>query len=77
MQLADRIKHLQALRDASEKYYAKGLSPLASLFDEVANCIEDELRDLAYINACESDSPNSPDFQNVLNAELLKLGIEE
>lgn len=44
---------------------------------EHADWIEDQLRELAYINACESDSPNSPDFDNVLNAELLKLGIEE
>lgn len=30
----------------------------------------------AYIAACESDSPNSPDFDSVLNNECAKRGIE-
>lgn len=30
----------------------------------------------AYIAACELDSPNSPDFDSVFNAQLIKHGLE-
>ena len=75
--LAHLVSQMQTLRDAAEAAYANGNHELGLHHDDSADIIEDELRDLAYINACESDSPNSPDFENVLNAELLKLGIEE
>ena len=71
------VSQMQTFRDAAEAAYQRGDHELGLSYDNSADIIEDELRDIAYINACESDSPNSPDFENVLNAELLKLGIEE
>jgi len=61
------------MTDADIKHIQKCMAELRAFADNY----ERDLRDLAYINACESDSPNSPDFDNVLNAELFKLGIEE
>lgn len=75
--LAHLVSQMQTLRDSAEVAYANDNHELGLSYDNSADIIEDELRDIAYINACESDSPNSPDFENVLNAELLKLGIEE
>ena len=75
--LAHMIEQMQTLRDDAEAAYQAGDHEIGLNYDDSADIIEDELRDLAYINACESDSPNSPDFENVLTAELLKLGIEE
>ena len=77
MDINTRIKQMQELRNDAEAAYARGDNEIGLHHDDCANYIEDELRDIAYANACESDSPNSPDFTNVLNAELLKLGIEE
>lgn len=77
MNINQLTKQLQTLRDEAEAAYQRGDHEVGLNHDDSADIIEDELRDLAYINACESDSPNSPDFENVLNAELLKLGIEE
>lgn len=36
----------------------------------------DELNDRIYIKCCEMDSPNSPDFENLLSTELAKYGVE-
>lgn len=77
MDINIRIKQMRELRNDAEAAYARGDFDTSWRIAESAEFIEDELRDLAYINACESDSPNSPDFDNVLNAELFKLGIEE
>lgn len=77
MDINIRIKQMHELRNDADAAYARGDNEVGLHHDDCANYIEDELRDIAYTNACESDSPNSPDFQNVLNAELLKLGIEE
>lgn len=77
MTINTRIKQMQTLRSDAEAAYKRGDFAAMRFDDSAADFIEDELRDLAYIAACESDSPNSPDFDNILNAELLKLGIEE
>ncbi len=73
----DRTTRMQELRDDAGMLYVQGHFAESEHQHAQADIIEDELRDLAYINACESDSPNSPDFDSVLTAELLKLGIEE
>lgn len=72
-----RTARMQELRDDADMLYVQGHFAESEHQQVQADVIEDELRDLAYINACESDSPNSPDFENVLSAELLKLGIED
>ena len=73
----DRITRMHELREDACVMHVQGHFAESKHQHAQADIIEDELRDLAYINACELDSPNSPDFENVLNAELLKLGIEE
>lgn len=75
--ITDRIKQMQMFRDDAHMCYLQGHFEASDDSNEAADFIEDELRTLAYTNACESDSPNSPDFENVLHAELRKLGIED
>lgn len=75
--LADRIKQMRMFREDAHKCFLQGHFDASLASDEAADFIEDDLRTLAYTNACESDSPNSPDFENILNAELRKLGIED
>ena len=77
MGVSARVKQMQTLRDDAEAAYKRGDFAAMRFDDSAADFIEDELRDLAYTNACESDSPNSPDFTSTLIAELKKLGVEE
>jgi len=73
----NRIKQMRMFREDAHMCFLQGHFDASAASEEAADFIEDDLRTLAYINACESDSPNSPDFENVLNAELRKLGIED